>query len=703
MLKLFVKNNWLNEETYTIYTGQILKFPSHLMFRLEWTDERVTSIHVGDQLLYLAADGEHSFTFPLTHVAELTELRIRYQNNEGMQNQLYQIHFDLGLYPAESLLIHTIKRPLFDLLSEWASIAREEGEDSIEFDASLMEERSEHLTKSLDEFLKQIAEQDDYLFFRERRQILVLIEQVIRQPKKKLIDREQLVHSSEATVISPRTVQHFMQDTSTWSGISFGKPRPNQLLQTYQEESLNVYENRFVVTFIRLVIQQIQPLKLKMKQMYENTVSNEQDLLFREKEGLLDVNEKHKLEQIQGDKERLHILLAEVKSYEAQLKKQLDFFKEIKEISGYVKPNQVLQQNKFYGNLYKLYKHFRNDAGSLASKTPDSIDYLSYYNDFIYLDLIRLLRQLQFYPENGTVRLPINPDADSYFLTSDEMKHAFQASDGSPFQITISRSALTKRDREIARILVVLTNIETNEVKQIQILPTLTSFKSYFSKDTIRYLYSREDEVDSTYILYPMETNDDYHQMPYELAQYVYTIGSKFIDAEDLDNFGNFKYGMFQYSTHQQLSYDLLQRILKVALFQIGHHHRCLICNATGKPTHVNNTKFSYICSNSNCKLEWGSSTCSCGGEMLKMKAPLSKVKGEERQEERLRNMKAIEWIIMNESKNAKNSLAGLCENALRNGGFFVICPTCGNCPKSEGKSRICKYCEAKERIKGLH
>jgi hypothetical protein len=700
MFQLFVKNNWLNEKDFYFYQGERLRFPSHLIFKLQWENEIVSSIHVGDQLLYKGSEEETRFTFQLMHVSELTELRVRYKNEEGTEDELISIHFDLALYPTETVLVDLIKRPLFDLLSIYTEYARESGESVIEFDADLMQERSHHLNKSLEEFFKQLEKNDDYLFYRERRQILVLIESIIREPKKKLTDQDQLVHASEATIIGPRTMQHFMQDTSTWSGISFGKPRPNKLLQSYQGESIDLYENRFIYTFIKLVISKIQPLKIKLQQMLENLETNEQDLLFRENQGLITDFERPVLERLTGEKEQLLRLISEVKTYEGQLKKQFTFFRGLKEIRGMVRPNQVLLQNKYYGKLYQFYKNFLNNASDLSSKAPDHIDYLTYYSDFIYLDTIRLLSQLDFYPENGSVQLSINPDPDGYFLTSDPIEHNFRAGDGSPFRIKLNRQALATRENEIARIVISLINIETNETKKIQLLPTLTSFKAETTKDTIMYLYGRQDDVDATYVLYPMETKAEYEAMPYELAHYIYTIGGTYIAPEDREKFGNFKYGIFQYSTHQQLSYDLLLRILKIGLFQIGHHHRCLICHAPGRPINVQNAKYSYECSNSACRVEWGSGTCSnCNGELLKMKAPHTNDKAKlEQDDEQLRNMKAIEWLIMNESKNAKNSLAGICENAYRDSGFFVICPTCGDCQKSKSTMRICQYCEAREK-----
>lgn len=79
------------------------------------------------------------------------------------------------------------------------------------------------------------------------------IDNILRNPKKFIVNEEEVVKVEKAKKITVESVIHLTQHTNLIEDYNFetGDVRPSQILQINKEESVDTYENRFIHTLIK--------------------------------------------------------------------------------------------------------------------------------------------------------------------------------------------------------------------------------------------------------------------------------------------------------------------------------------------------------------------------------------------------------------------------------------------------------------------
>ncbi len=82
---------------------------------------------------------------------------------------------------------------------------------------------------------------------------LVYIDNILRNPKKFIINEEEIVKVELARKVTVESVIHLTQHTNLIQDIDFktGDVQPSKILNINKEESLDTYENRFIYTLIK--------------------------------------------------------------------------------------------------------------------------------------------------------------------------------------------------------------------------------------------------------------------------------------------------------------------------------------------------------------------------------------------------------------------------------------------------------------------
>ena len=81
---------------------------------------------------------------------------------------------------------------------------------------------------------------------------LVNLDNIVRNPRKFIVQEEDIVDISLARAISTESVKHLAQHTNFISSVDKdGMVTPNKILNVTKEESFEVYENRFIYTLLR--------------------------------------------------------------------------------------------------------------------------------------------------------------------------------------------------------------------------------------------------------------------------------------------------------------------------------------------------------------------------------------------------------------------------------------------------------------------
>lgn len=79
------------------------------------------------------------------------------------------------------------------------------------------------------------------------------IDTIVNNPRQYMKRMAEVVPIEKARSVDSNSVKHLASHTNLISSVKNGMVRPNQILAPYNEESLELYENRFVMTLIRRV------------------------------------------------------------------------------------------------------------------------------------------------------------------------------------------------------------------------------------------------------------------------------------------------------------------------------------------------------------------------------------------------------------------------------------------------------------------
>ena len=555
-----------------------------------------------------------------------------------------------------------------------------------------------------------------------RKEITAHLQQILRKPKVKLESEEYLVNASELDFITPRTIQHFMKDTTTWAKSTLNRPMPQQLLKEINEESIDIYENRFIFTFSfhleRSIRRTLKELKDYLHTINSKLKSNELQIEL----DILKFDAEFEMVELLNYQELFLEVESQLKVLYNLVRHVIKEFKGIKKIQGYIVPNQVLLYNKDYGTLYRYYNKYMKHDKSKQKKLNDCVDFQTYYTDEVFLNVISNLLDLG-YESTKPIRFKMNAILEEYIFTKEAMQFTFVHQEQEVEIIVIRQpcfySATPKFEvhLQIRRL-----NFEDNII--LKLIPTLVQFHKYATNESINRLYeyplSTRDPIvakskkaqemaaqiqsSSTFVVYPAFSEEDYYKkIPYEQLHQLFTLGTNFIDSAKFQAYGTMKFGMLPF-TSSDMSKLMFRRLIRLQLFKLGVRTHCFMCGEKGNIL-PNVTNEDYICSNPKCKCEWGVRSCSeCGTPIYKMQKKKSNENDfltEEEQQEFL-NKSDLEWLIDRENINATMALANLCENANLGTSFFTICPNCGDCKQKSKMGRICRRCDAKARCTNM-
>lgn len=91
----------------------------------------------------------------------------------------------------------------------------------------------------------------DYSWLEKIEEVLVYLDDIIRTPKKFIVQEEEVVPVERAKKITLETIRHLAQHTNYIQKIEDdGTITPNKVLNVHKEESYDIYENRFIYSLL---------------------------------------------------------------------------------------------------------------------------------------------------------------------------------------------------------------------------------------------------------------------------------------------------------------------------------------------------------------------------------------------------------------------------------------------------------------------
>ena len=80
---------------------------------------------------------------------------------------------------------------------------------------------------------------------------IIPLDTIIRNPRKFIVQEEEIVPIERARKITAESVRHLAQHTSMIARVDGDRVTPSKILNVFREESFEIYENRFIFTLLR--------------------------------------------------------------------------------------------------------------------------------------------------------------------------------------------------------------------------------------------------------------------------------------------------------------------------------------------------------------------------------------------------------------------------------------------------------------------
>ncbi len=109
-------------------------------------------------------------------------------------------------------------------------------------------------TNSYSLFNRYFDKKIDLKWVEEIEACIIPLDNIIRVPRKFIVQEEEIVPIERARKITNESIRHLAQHTNMIAKVEGDDVTPNQILNVFREESYEVYENRFVFTLIQNLV-----------------------------------------------------------------------------------------------------------------------------------------------------------------------------------------------------------------------------------------------------------------------------------------------------------------------------------------------------------------------------------------------------------------------------------------------------------------
>lgn len=109
-------------------------------------------------------------------------------------------------------------------------------------------------TNSYSLFNRYFDKKIDLKWVEEIEACIIPLDNIIRVPRKFIVQEEEIVPIERARKITNESIRHLAQHTNMIAKVEGDDVTPNQILNVFREESYEVYENRFVFTLMKNLV-----------------------------------------------------------------------------------------------------------------------------------------------------------------------------------------------------------------------------------------------------------------------------------------------------------------------------------------------------------------------------------------------------------------------------------------------------------------
>ena len=105
-------------------------------------------------------------------------------------------------------------------------------------------------TNKISFYQKKKDKKIDVRWIEQIEDCIVELDTIIRNPRRFIVQEEEIVPIEKARRITNESVRHLAQHTNLIAKVEGDRVTPNEILNVYREESFDIYENRFIYTLL---------------------------------------------------------------------------------------------------------------------------------------------------------------------------------------------------------------------------------------------------------------------------------------------------------------------------------------------------------------------------------------------------------------------------------------------------------------------
>lgn len=693
-MKLFIRHLFDPEKANYRQEEGPIKLDNPAVWRIKLEAEKldyIKEVYAGEKLIYLAKQGqvkgrlefclppvnEHAFLLKI--ITEDTSNSIKFEINPALlPSPEFSYFFKRWAEPLHQKMLEQTGTGVLDIL------------EIVDLALTIPDEEGTFKDSGVTE--------------QEQREILSLLDQVLQNPNVELVNQDEVVEPGQLNKITTKTVLYFIKHPETWRSRGMLRPKPMRALTEKNIENPDVYENRFVLFFIKRVKDK---LKLWIAQIeanirnYERQINTIKGYAYT---GLIHEfgDNTWRLNQIEEARKPLLLTLKRYRNFFESLRavQAAPFFKEVKDtIKNKPQINQALSYDPRYARLLQLYNRLIREKVS-AERAKEVLEltgaeFYRYYQDYCLWMMINAIRDLLFERERER---KIVLDDNAEFVNDIELYFSHKIRKDCHFSLRrysrVAGSAVLAGNIEVvievddqkSRFILIpvlvcwdRANADEAEKEIEEIYKAIKDFRQYRpAEEGVDYL------LDSVFLVHPTSIDCLKEGTGYSIARKLSTMGNNFVCAEDWQEFGGYKIGMFPLlppmeslsgnKWEKPLDHLRLKRLLRIHLLETGAMDHCWQCNRNNFIITQSQRGDEYLCQA--CKYKWGFRECKqCGNRIIKVITP------REDAEEKINPAEPAKFIAEKESMEIKYATSATCEGKLFNP-RWAICPYCGSCEK---------------------
>lgn len=439
---------------------------------------------------------------------------------------------------------------------------------------------------------------------KEIKKVLPFIQRIVEKPRSFIESREEKVPVETAKRISHNAIMHLGRDSNDWHARTFLTVKPKNIISDINEETIDLYENRFVKTLIDRILSCITQRRIKLENMYNRV----EDRTILEVVGGETRNDYFRYE---AESDQLLKTLAKdeepsmAASFSSQLRKEIDDVKSLekkvinlkysefynvlrkcRKVANPISKTNIIMFDQNYNRCYKLWEYLNiqheEEDFSLDEAERKAMD--DYYFAYVVFNVIASMRN-SGYEENNNPHIIFK----NYQLTFS----TFALWEKNSVRIKMSVDPLAKK------ITLALLLDEVKDVWDIfEIYSDFTDFEGKgksqvfdITNSIIKRLSSRvkHEKTKSKYCFVSLDingcsVNNDYGEALYRRF---FNIGDNYSAEEtDLEKKSNYKTGI-QILTPLDVRYNFLhiQRIVNSHVLRSRNYTQipseCPLCDST--------------------------------------------------------------------------------------------------------------------------